>query len=90
MERFYLYQGSLAVLGLSFLLNAGAPLAAGDWSLVPLLFAVSGSGLLLGAGYELLRTDPTEFTISAGALFIISSGACLSLILTVLDIVLSF
>lgn len=90
MERFYLYQGSLAALGLSFLLNAGGSFAAGDWSLVPLLFAVSGSGLLLGSGYESLRTDPAEFTISAGALFIISGCAGLSLILTVLDVVISF
>jgi len=30
MELFYLYQGSLAALGLSFLLNAGGSFAAGD------------------------------------------------------------
>jgi len=89
MKRLYLYQGALAVLGLSFLLNAGTSFAAGDWSTVPLLFAVSGSGLLLGSGYESFRTDPAEFTISAGTLFMISGSACLSLIMTVLDIVLS-
>ncbi|MDL0140966.1 hypothetical protein PNP85_15850, partial [Halobacterium salinarum] len=56
--------------------------------LVPILVAVSGSALVLGSGYESLRTDPDEFTVSAGALLLISGTACLILILTVLDIVL--
>ena len=87
MERLYLYQASLAVWGLSFLLNAGSSFATGDGGIVPLLFAVSGGALVLGSGYESLRTDPAEFTISAGSLFLVIGTAFLILILTVLDVV---
>lgn len=89
MQRFYWYQGALAVLGLSFLLNAGASFTVSDWNVFPLIFAVSGAGLVLGAGYESLRGDPSEFTISASALLIITGSACLSLLLTVLDVIFS-
>ncbi len=89
MERMYLYNGALAVLGLSFLLNASATFVAGEWSVTSLLFAVSGGGMILGAGYESLRTDPAEFSISAGALVVIIGCACLSLVAIVLDIVFS-
>jgi len=87
MERLYLYQASLAVWGLSFLLNAGSSFATGDGGIVPLLFAVSGGALVLGSGYESLRTDPAEFTISAGSLFLVIVTAFLILILTILDVV---
>jgi len=84
-----LYQGTFGVLGLSFLLHAVASYVVGDWGLVPLIFAVSGVGLILNSAYESLRSDPSEFAISAGALFLISSVACLSIILNVLNIVVS-
>jgi len=89
MERLYLYQASLAVWGLSFLLNAGSSFATGDGEIVPLLFAVSGSALVVGAGYESLRTDPAEFTISAGSFLLVIGTALLILTLTVLDLVFS-
>ena len=89
MERFYWYQGALAVLGLSFLINAGTSFIVGDWSVIPLIFAVSGAGLVLAAGYESLHADPSEFTISVGALLLVTGGACLSLPFTVLDVVSS-
>ena len=89
MERLYLYHGAFAVLGMSFLLNASAAFVAGAWGLVPLTFGISGGGLILSAGYESLRTDPAEWTISAGALFLIGGTASLSLVLTAVDVVSS-
>ena len=86
MERLYLYNGALAVLGLSFLLNAVASFADGGSNVLILLFAVSGSGLIVGAGYESLRSDPTEFEISAGALFALIGGACVSLLGTLAEV----
>ncbi|KTG09047.1 hypothetical protein AUR64_14695 [Haloprofundus marisrubri] len=87
MERLYLYNGALAVLGLSFLFNSGATIAGGDVDIISILFLLSGGGMVLGAVYESLRTDPAEFTISAGALMVIVGGACLSFVAIVLDIV---
>ena len=89
MERLYVYQGAFAVLGVSFLLNASAAFAAGEWDLVPVIFGISGSGLVLSSGFESIRTDPSEFTISAGSLFVMVGAACLSLLLTVLDVAIS-
>ena len=77
------------MLGLSFLFHAVASYVVGDWGFVPLIFAVSGGGLILSSGYESLRSDPSKFAVSAGSLFLISSVACLSLILNVLVIVVS-
>ncbi|OYR57028.1 hypothetical protein DJ83_18125 [Halorubrum ezzemoulense] len=89
MKQLYLYHGAFAVLGLSFLLHAVASYVVGDWGFVPLIFAVSGSGLILSSSYESLCPDPSKFAVSAGALFLIGSAACLSLILNVLVIVVS-
>ena len=86
MKRLYLYQGSLAVWGASFLLVAGASFAAGDGGLVPALFALSGSALVLGSGYELVRTDPAEFSVSGGSLLLVSGTAVAMTVLTVLDV----
>ena len=89
VNRLYLYQGSLAAWGATFLLNAGASFAAGDGGLVPILFALSGSALVLGSGYELLRTDPADFTVSGGSLLLVSGTALAMVALTVLDVVLT-
>ena len=89
VKRLYLYQGSLAVWGASFLLVAGASFAAGDGGLVPALFALSGSALVLGSGYELLRTDPADFSASGGSLLLVVGSAVAIAALTVLDVVVS-
>lgn len=89
VKRLHLYQGSLAVWGAAFLLDAGASFAAGSGGLVPALYAVSGSALVLGSGYELLRADPAEFTVSGGSLLLVVGSAVAIAALTVLDVVLS-
>ena len=62
MEDLYIYTGSFAVIGASIGGPAVGSLIAGDRSIPILLMAIGGAGMLATAGYELLRTDPEEFT----------------------------
>ena len=80
MERLYVYNGALAVIGLSLGLPAMSTLVAGNYSIPVLLMAIGGCGTIVGAGYESLRTDPSEFTISAAALFALVGAAFISLL----------
>ncbi|AGB31722.1 hypothetical protein C488_14692 [Natrinema pellirubrum DSM 15624] len=89
MERLYAYNGALAVLGISLGLNALPSLAAGERSIPLLLIAVGSSGMTIGAVYESLSTDPVEFEISAGAFLALIAAACLSLIGTLLELIIT-
>ena len=84
MERLYLYDGALAVIGLALGLPAARSLLAGDRAVPTLLLAFGGVALVVSAGYESLRTDPDEFTAPAWALFALVGAACLSLLGAVL------
>ena len=46
---------------------------------------IGGVGMLVTAGYELLRTDPEEFTAPAIALLVLAGSACLSFLGTILS-----
>lgn len=87
MERLYIYNSALAVIGLSLGFPAVRSLISGDHSIPILLMAVGGGGMIVSAGYESLRTDPDEFKISVAALFTLVGAACLSLLGTVLSAV---
>ncbi|QCC52186.1 hypothetical protein [Halapricum salinum] len=87
MERLYVYNGALAVIGLSLGLPAMGSLIAGNYSIPVLLMAIGGGGMIVGAGYESLRTDPNEFTISVAALFALVGAACMSLLGAILSAV---
>ena len=84
MERLYVYNGALAVVGFSLAFQAVLSLLAGEQSIPLLLMAIGGAGTVLGASYESLRTDPEEFTVSTTALVALVGAACVSLLGTVL------
>jgi ABC-type transport system involved in cytochrome c biogenesis permease component len=52
--------------------------------------AIGGAGMLATAGYELLRTDPEEFSTSAMVLLVLAGSACLSFLGTILSAIGSF
>lgn len=87
MERLYIYNSALAVVGLSVGFPAAQPIISGNYSISTLLMGIGGSGMIIGAGYESLRTNPDEFNVSATALFTVVGAACVSLLGTVLSIV---
>ncbi|MFD1588449.1 hypothetical protein ACFR9U_15815 [Halorientalis brevis] len=87
MERLYVYNGALSVIGLSLGFPAVRSLIAGDHSIPVLLMTIGGGGMIVSAGYESLRTDPDEFEISTATLFAFVGAACLSLLGTVLSAV---
>jgi uncharacterized membrane protein YjjP (DUF1212 family) len=86
MQRLYIYNGALAVIGASLGGPAVRSLMAGDWGISLLLMTIGGCGMILGAGYESLRTDPNEFTISTGLLILLVGAACMSLLGTLLSV----
>ena len=90
MEDLYIYTGSSAVIGASIGGPAVGSLIAGDRSIPILLMAIGGAGMLATAGYELLRTDPEEFTAPAIALLVLAGSACLSFLGTILSAMGSF
>ena len=85
MEDLYIYTGSLVIIGASMGGPAIGSLIVGDHSISILLMAIGGGGMLVVAGYELLRTDPEEFTASAIALLMWVGAACLTLFGTILS-----
>ena len=87
MERLYIYNGALAVIGFSLGFPAVRSLIDGDHSIPVLLLAIGGGGMIVTAGYESLRTDPEEFNISATALFAVVGAACVILLGTILSTV---
>lgn len=89
MERLHLYNGALAIIGVSFGLHSLPPLIAGEQSIPLLLMAVGSTGMIIAAVYESISTDPAEFEISAGALFALAAAACLSLTGTILEFLLT-
>jgi len=89
VERLYAYNGALAVIGISLGLNAVPSLVAGEQSLPLLLLGIGSIGMVLGAVYESLSTDPAEFEVSAGALLALIVAACLSLTGTILEFLIT-
>ena len=85
MERLYVYNGALAIVGISLGFNAVPSLLAGERSVSLLLIAVGSCGMIVAAVYQSLTTDPAEFTISTGALLTLIGAACLSLAGTALE-----
>ncbi|GAA0539140.1 hypothetical protein ABNG02_14390 [Halorubrum ejinorense] len=85
MEDLYIYTGSFVVIGASIGGPAVGSLIAGARSIPILLMAIGGVGMLATAGYELLRTDPEEFTAPAIALLVLAGSACLSFLGTILS-----
>jgi len=85
MEDLYIYTGSFVVIGASIGGPAVGSLIAGDHSIPILLMAVGGAGMLATAGYELIRTDPEEFTAPLIALLVLAGSACLSFLGTILS-----
>ncbi|MFC7187237.1 hypothetical protein [Halorubrum yunnanense] len=86
MEDLYIYTGSFVVIGASIGGPAVGSLIAGDRGIPILLMAIGGAGMLATGGYELLRTDPEEFTASAIVLLVLVGSACLSFLGTILSV----
>lgn len=89
MERLYVYNGALTVIGVSFGLNAMPSLIAGERTIPLLLMAIGSVVIILSAIYGSLSTDPAEFEVSTGAVFALIVAACLSLTGTLLELLIT-
>ena len=87
MQRLYIYDGALVVIGATLGVPAVRSVTTGVWSLPLLLMTVGGCGLVLAAGSHSVRTDPDEFTVSTRQLALNVGAACLALLGTVLSAV---
>lgn len=87
MERFYVYYGALAIIGILVGTPAMYSLIGGDQSIEVLLKAIGGGIVIISAGYGLLRTDPADFTIPTSAFIGAVGGACLIVLGTILSTV---
>jgi hypothetical protein len=87
VKRLYIYAGAYIVIGGSMGGPAMRSLITGEWSLPVLLLTIGGCGMVLGAVYELLRTDPDEFSISASRLFVVVGAGCLCFLGTLLSVI---
>ncbi|SDY14575.1 hypothetical protein [Halobellus clavatus] len=85
MNRLYMYNSAIAVIGLCLFVPAVVSIAAGEYSIPILLLTVGGGGMVSGAIYRSLRDDHEEFNISVGWLLLMIGLACLSVFGTVLS-----
>lgn len=86
MHRLYIYHGSLSIIGAVFGVNALLSVAARGSSLPVILMALGGSGMVITSIYEVLTTEPADFTIKAYAIFAVVLGALLALLGVALQI----
>ena len=84
MQRLYIYNAALAIVGASLGGPAVRSIIAGDWGISILLMTIGGCGLVLGAVYQSLQTDPDDFNLSTGMLVLNIGAACLALFGTLL------
>ena len=84
MRRLYIHSATLAVIGVSLGGPAVRSLIAGEWGISILLMTIGGWGLVFGAGYQSLRTDPDKFNISTGLLVVNIVAACMAVLGTLL------
>ncbi|ESS07307.1 MAG: hypothetical protein A07HB70_00581 [uncultured archaeon A07HB70] len=87
MDRLYIYNTTIVVIGLCMFVPAAQSVGAGEYSIPILLLTVGGGGMVSGAIYQSLRTDPEEFEFPAGRLLLLVGLACLSVLGTILSIV---
>jgi NAD kinase len=80
MQRLYLYNGSMAIIGLVIGPVATFDLVAGQSSISLWLMAVGGDGMVVAAVYETITTDPDDFSINTYALlgFLFAALLCLA------------
>lgn len=79
MQRLYVYNGALAVIGVSLGLEATLALIAGQSRITLWLMALGGSGMVVAAVYEAVTTDPDGYSVNTYALFGIVFAALLGL-----------
>lgn len=87
MRRFYVYLGTLVVIGLAWSADAVVSLAAGERDVWTILLGVGGVMILLGAVHRARTTDPETFEISPYHLGALLLAAALVLAGTLLQFV---
>lgn len=87
MQRLYVYNGALAIIGVSLGLGPVLTLKNGESSIVLWLMAVSGGGMVVGAVYESMTTDPDSYSINTSALLGLVFAALLALASIVIRLV---
>jgi hypothetical protein len=86
VRRFYVYLGTLVVIGLAWSVDAVVSLAAGERGVWTILLGVGGVMILLGAIHRARTTDPETFEISPYALGALLLAAALVLTGTFLQL----
>lgn len=87
MERLYIYSSAMAVIGLCLFVPAAQSVVTGDQSISILLMTVGGGGMISGAVYKSIRTDPEEFEFHSVRLLLLVVLACLAVLGTALSLV---
>ncbi|GAA0652031.1 hypothetical protein [Salarchaeum japonicum] len=86
MERLYVYDGALALIGLSVIVQTAV---TGDNAALTAFVAVSGGAMVVGAGYDALRRDPAEFAVPAGAVLALVVAAGIAVCGALLNLALA-
>ncbi|MEE6211053.1 hypothetical protein U3A55_12950 [Salarchaeum sp. III] len=86
MERLYVYNGALAVIGVAVVVQTAV---TGGSTLLTAFVAASGGAMVVGAGYDAVRRDPAEFTVPAGAVFALVVAAGVALLGALLNLALA-
>lgn len=86
MERLYIYNSTIAVIGLCMFVPAAQLIVAGEYSLPILLLTIGGGGMVTGAIYRSIRPESEEFTPSAARLLLLIGLTCLSVLVTVISV----
>lgn len=86
MHRLYVCHGSFALLGAAVGLDALVSAATGGPTLPVALMALGAAAMILTSVYEVLTTDPEEFSIPAYALFGLILAALFALLGAVLQV----
>lgn len=87
MERLHIHNGAVAVIGLCMFIPATQSVIAGEHALPTVLVTIGAGGMITGAIYRSIQTDPEEFTLSTARLLLLIGFACLSVLVTVLSII---
>ena len=89
IDRFHIWMGSMAVIGLSITVSSVASILAGSGSIWNWMMIVGGGALLVMTDWEARQRNSTEFSKSDYSLVFLALAALLSIVGSTLT-VLSF
>ncbi|EMA42029.1 hypothetical protein [Halococcus hamelinensis] len=80
IDRFYIWMGLMAIIGLSIIVSSVASILAGSGGFWNWMMIVGGGALLVMAGWEARQRNPTEFSKSDYWFVFLALAALLSVV----------